>query len=388
MERKDYQDPLKLQCLSLPELCQVQIDGVRKGLSDTIPEDVIKGIRRVIITGCGDSYLASICAVPAFKKFVNAFGNRFSAERCIDVARSLEFDPRYSDVTLVVAVSASGSPNRVAEALRRAKSKGCHTLALTNVPDSQAAREAEYKLIVNTPPVDYATPGLRNYYASLMGLYALAAYMGEAKGLSPKGSLDSLFEAVKKQTGDYAREMDRIDQQMYELALKWKDLKKFESIGDDVNWASAYFIGAKFVEVAGMMVPTMDSEDWCHVNYFAHDSNAIGTIVVAQKSAPDRSRVCETVHQARNVARPVLVTADCPIDEFGIKDEGVEYCEVPAAPEGFEFIGPMMNYVPGSLLASYFAAMNGETYFRDENSPQKKSPVGSTIKTSVIEVVD
>ena len=143
MDREAKLHALKRQCFSIPELCEIQIEGVKKGLENTIPKDVIKNIRRVVITGCGDSYLASVIAVPAFKKFVNAFGNHFSAERCVDVARSYPFDPKYSDATLVVAVSASGGPRRVKEALMRANAKGCHTLAVTNRPESPAAQEAE-----------------------------------------------------------------------------------------------------------------------------------------------------------------------------------------------------------------------------------------------------
>ena len=388
MDKEARLHSLKRQCFSIPDLCETQIAGVKKGLENTIPKDVLKNIRRVIITGCGDSYLAGIIAVPAFKHYVSAFGNHFSCERCIDVARNYPFDPRYAAATLVVAVSASGGPKRVTEALKRANAKGCHTLVVTNRPESLAAQEAKYNIIVGTPATDFSTPGLRNYYASLMGLFALAAYMGEAKGLSPEGSVDKLFDAIREFTKAYEEKFDYMDKIALDVATKWKDLDKFESIGDDVNWATAYFVGAKFVECAGLMCPTMDSEDWCHVNYFAHDSRYIGTIVVAEKDAPDRSRVCETVHQARNVARPTFVTADCPIEEFGITDEGVDYCEVPKAPEGFAFLSPMLNYIPGSLVADYIADFCGEVYFRKPDAPQNNTPIGTTISTSNIEVVD
>ena len=387
MDRKTYENALHAQCMSIPALCEDQIAGVIKGLKDTIPADVLKNCRRVLITGCGDSYLAARAAIPAFRKLISAFGNHFEYFRAIELSRLVAFDPRQTASTVVIAVSASGGPHRNAEALQRAREKGCHTVALTNKPESLAAQTAEYSLIVNTPAFPNASPGLRNYYASLIGLYAFAAYMGEAKGLSAEGTLDGLFGAIREFTGRYAKVLDSIDEQMFELAQKWKDFKKFESIADDINYCSAYFIGAKFVEVAGIMTATMDAEDWCHVNFFAHDPEHIGTIVVASKGEPDRSRIAETVHQAYLVGRPVLVIADGTKEEMGIKED-VEFVTVPETPAGYEFMGPLLNYLPGAILASYVAALNGEVYFRRfEGSPHVASTYGSSIGTSKIEIV-
>ena len=392
MDKKTYQDNnyLYLQCMSIPELCEDQINGVLKGLQETIPADVIKQCRRVIVTGCGDSYLAARACIPAFTQFNKAFGNNFSYMRCIEVSRLVDFGakPEYNASTLVVAVSASGGPRRISEALQRARHYGCKTLALTNNPESPAAQSAEYSLIVNTPAFPNATPGLRNYYASLTGLYALAAYMGEAKGLSKPGTLDGLMNAIREHTANYAKELERIDDQMFELAQQWQGFEKFESVADHIDYTSAYFIGAKFVEVSGIMCATMDSEDWCHVNFFAHDPQHMGTIVVCSKKDPNRSRIAETIHQMANVERPVLVIADGTPEEIGYEEreeEGVVHCQVPEAPAGYEFLAPMLNHLPGSLLASYHSALNGEPYFRGPDAPQRKIP--SAIGTSNIEIV-
>lgn len=387
MDKLTYDNPLRRQCMSIPDLCEDQINGVLKGIAGTIPPEVIKQCRRVIVTGCGDSYLAARACIPAFHKFNNAFGNNFDYMRCIEVSRLADFDPRYASATLVVGVSASGGPRRVSEALQRARHYGCKTLALTNKPESPAAQAAEYSLIVNTPAFPEASPGLRNYYASLCGLYGLAAYMGECKGLSPKGTVDGLMSAIREFTGSYAKVLDSIDSQIFELANAWKGFKKFESVADDINYSSAYFIGAKFVEVCGIMTATMDAEDWCHVNFFAHDPEITGTIVVASKGENDRSRIAETIHQMRGVGRPVLLIADGGKADFGYEDEGVAVVTVPECPVGYEFMGPLLNYLPGSILASYVSKLIDEPYFRGPDSIQRTSPKGSSIGTSNIEIV-
>ena len=116
---------------------------------------------------------------------------------------------------------------------------------------------------------------------------------------------------------------------------------------------------------------------------WGHIGRAI--IVVASLGDPNRSRIAETVHQMRNVERPVLFIADGTLEEFGIEDEGVELCLVPKAPEGYEFLAPMLNYLPGAILASFHSALNGEPYFRGPDAPQRRVP--SPIATSNIDLV-
>ena len=170
MEKKKFDGQLRRQCLSLPSLCADQIAGLKKGMENTIPRDVMKNIRRVIVTGCGDSYLAAMVAIPAFKNYAGAFGSNFTVERCIDMAKAFQCKPAEAESTLVIAISASGSPIRVQEALLRAKHYGCKTLIVTNSPESRGAKAAEYSLIVNTPAFEPG-PGLRNYYASCWCIY-------------------------------------------------------------------------------------------------------------------------------------------------------------------------------------------------------------------------
>jgi glucosamine 6-phosphate synthetase-like amidotransferase/phosphosugar isomerase protein len=60
MNRADYENALRNQCMSIPELCEAQISGVLKGIEGSIPAEKMKNIRRVIFTGCGDSYLQAV----------------------------------------------------------------------------------------------------------------------------------------------------------------------------------------------------------------------------------------------------------------------------------------------------------------------------------------
>lgn len=384
MNKTGFDNALRRQCMSIPELGEDQIAGVLRGLED-VPADMLKSCRRIIVTGCGDSYAAAKASIPAFKRFGGRFGNSFSCERAIDVARFLRFDPRYAPSTLVIGVSCSGGPARIQELLRRANHCGCHTLAVTNNPESPAAQEAEHSLIVNTPAFPNANPGLRNYYASMVGLFLLAARYGEVSGVSGEGAVQDMAGAIGRYTASYAPLLEGYDDKMFKLAMTWKDLKSYDFIGDDIQFCTAFFTAAKIVEVAGGMVNVDDSEDWCHVPFFQREPDRIGTVVIADRLANDRSRIGESVSQAVGIGRPVLLIANGTREDFGITGD-ITLCRVPDAPEGYEFLTVLMNYIPGAILAGYISTLSGEPFFRG-GAPAWLQPGVNSIRTSRIEVV-
>lgn len=378
MKRQDLVSPLRSQCLSLPDLCDPQIEGILRGLRDVYSADDLKKIKRVVVTGCGDSYVAAKIGADAFHHYMP--GLKIDWDRAIHVGRYIDLDC-CPENTLVIAVSASGGPARIEEVLRRGNLHGCMTLAVTNNPGSVAGQTAKRSLIVNTPEFPNAHPGLRNYYASVMGLQLFAAHMAEVTGAASAGAVDALCAAIHTFTADYAAAMEAIDDQMYDLAKTWKDCEHFDYIGDGVEFATAFFCGAKVVEVAGAMTSWDDSEDWCHVGHLCVNPGSIGTMFVADKFANDRTRVGETIERAASDGRPVLLVSNGTAADFGVT-AGIDACTCPAAPEGFGFLLPLLDYVPGSILAAYIADFRNEPYFR--GGGVWFDPTVGTIKSSKI----
>lgn len=363
MGKQIYDNHLRQQCFSLPALCEDQIQGVLKGLQDGVDASVLQAVRNVTLTGCGDSYFAARAAVPAFKKYNYAFAAKFIHQRSIEMARYIDLPEKYGSSTMIAGISASGSAIRLREVMQRGNKYGYQTLLITNNKQSPAAQEAKNVLCVNTPVFPNSSPGLRNYYASLIAAYLLAAKLGQAKDICPAESTEVLCNAIRNLTAAYDEVLDRMDTVIFELANDWKDLQGFETIGDDISGATADFIAAKFVETAGILVPSANSEDWCHVNYFANHAESIGTIIIADVFANNRSRIGETVNQAAGIGRKVLLVSNGTPQQFGIHGD-IAYCQVPTPDEGYEFLHPLLNYLPGTLLAAYIAALRNETYFR------------------------
>ncbi len=210
----------------------------------------------------------------------------------------------------------------------------------------------------------------------------LAAKFGEVTGISPAGTVDALEKAITDFTAAYAGKLGVMDEEMFSLAEEWQSMKSFDFIGDDIQYCTAFFDAAKIVEVAGGMVSIDDSEDWCHVGFFQKDPAHIGTVIVADKLAKDRSRIRETVKQAAGIGRPVLLVANGTKEDFGITEE-IRVCSLPEAPAGYEFLLPLLDYLPGALFASYLSALWKESYFRGGGRWNE----ANTIKGSKIEVM-
>lgn len=380
MENITYDNPLRQQCLSIPALCPEQAEGVCLGFSESGLENCLKDITRVILTGCGDSYFASRAAIPAFQKYAGSFGASFEARTCLDTARFLRYPQRDNGNILVVGVSASGRPARVREALLRANKYGCRTLALTNHSDSPAGQAAQFRLVVHTPDFPRASPGLRNYYASLFGLFLLAAQLGKAKGSLPDGGIQALLETIGKLAEEYEKMLPELDEKMLTLAKAWETLQAVETVGDGDAYSTAAFIAAKFVEVSGIPAAVADAEDWCHVNFFLRDPDKIGLIISADRNAPDAARIRETVAQAAAVGRKVLLLSN----GLDLDAPNVTHVKLPAAPEGYRFLETMYDYLPGAILAGYDSILRGETYFR---GGRWSEPGVNTIQSSQIELI-
>lgn len=369
----------------MEELLKELTDDV---ISKTIPDERLKRIKRVVITGNGDSYAASL----ATKEFNSRmFLNKdYQVLRCIDVSRHHIFHTEDPDETLVIVISVSGGGARVTEAMRRAAHKGCTTLAVTGNPESPMAKEAEYIMNIKIPKAEEFSPAYqaRTYVAAVCTTLLFGTHAGILFG----NITDRAAELMRKEILDYINAvccesvLGRMDDQMYGLAKTWQDYIGFDFAGGGTDFATAYFGTAKFFELCGSLNCLNDSEDWCHIDYFQTQRDKIGTIAVASGNCASFSRTVETVGSMVKSGRNVLVISDTGAENFM---EGAIVCEMPSTVH--DCINPMMNFIPLFMLGNYIAINRNYEYFggMGADNPLFSQEGGiNTIKTSKIEYVE
>ena len=361
MDKNYYYNTIGLQIEDLTTLAQVQTEKCfdRAKLAALMDASAYQRIRRVIITGCGDSYSAAGAMLPAFKLH--------SGLELVCVPDPMEFCRYYKkkevnqgcadNETLVIAVSASGGSARIVEILAKANEMGVGSMLISNNPESNGAKAAQYMYHVQTPP-GCNSPGLRSYYASMVALTALGAYIGLCQGHITEDRFDDIKNSIVSYTQETMTCYQRIDEQMFTLGMAWKEFGKFELVGDCAEGFSAQFVEEKFIECAGVYAAHADSEDWCHINFFLRDPGTIGTVFLTQSHDPSFDRMLYTIRSSVGVGRPTLIVTDADASQF---PENAIVCQIPWAPE--VWMAPLVDFIPGSLLASYVAACADKLFF-------------------------
>ncbi|HJC48924.1 MAG TPA: SIS domain-containing protein [Candidatus Lachnoclostridium pullistercoris] len=365
MDKKQYSNPLGSQVLSLPSMVDEQVDYC---FSDKVQQNIMTmaeafDVRKIYITGCGDSIAAAGAMAPIIHKMAGVF--QCQMVEPMDFTRFMpagDIGIGEPNSPLVIGISAGGSTSRVVEAMRKANEMGAFTIALTNNGESAVAKEAKRSFVLNTPKMQNDFPGLRSYFASMVGLLAIACRLGRVRNVLPPGAEKVLADSLKEYVHAYAGVMDDMDTDMFELARTWKDFERFDFIGDDKELYSALFAMEKFIECTGILANYDDSENWCHVGYHIAAPETIGTIFFADACSADYGRLQETVRAALAIKRPVLVITNGDKKDF---PEEARVVRIPAAKPGNEWMQPMMDYAPAALLAGYCCTLAGRKFFNE-----------------------
>ncbi len=359
-----------------------------EAISAAIPDEKLKKIKHVVVTGNGDSYAAS----QATKEFGSRmFKNMdYQALRCIDVARHHVFCDVNPEETLVMVISVSGGGSRVTEAMKRATTKGCTTVAITGNPESRMAKEAQHVLQIQIPKATVFSPShqTKSYFTAVCTTMMLALHAGLLLGNITKEEADALRAEVLAYVKAVCCEevLSRIDDQMYELSESWKDYLGFDFVGGGSDFATAYFGAAKFFELCGSLNCLNDSEDWCHIDFFQTKRNQLGTVCVASKNCASYSRSQETIASMVKSDRNVLVVSDAEADAFY---PGATVATLPATEH--DHVNPLMNFIPLFMLGNYICIKRGYEYFGGlgASNPLFSTEGGiNTIKSSNVEYVD
>jgi glucosamine--fructose-6-phosphate aminotransferase (isomerizing) len=119
--------------------------------------------RPVRIVACGSSYHAGLAARDAFS---------------VPVEVEIASEYRYREVAgsareLVIGISQSGETADTLAAMRAARERGCRVLAVTNVADSQAARDAD-EVVLTRAGTEVGVAATKTFTTQVAALLALA----------------------------------------------------------------------------------------------------------------------------------------------------------------------------------------------------------------------
>ncbi len=309
MNKKDYESAMVRQAKGLSDFGKALDESFSMDkMAGLLPNNEIFSAMNVIITGCGDSYMAGIAMKPVFEKLAGVK---------VDVQKNIEFTRHYDSSRLgsnpgdplVIVISNSGGVSRVVEAVERANKYGANTLAVTNNPTSPVGSAAKRVFNLELPELEPA-PGVLTYVASTAALAMIALRIGWVKGKVGPADFDKYRKAIFAHIAEYESVIDSIDDKMFEMAQVWKDYKAYDFLGDGSDFATAFFGAAKIVECFGGICSWDDYENWCHVGNFFREPEKIGTAVVISEASPSFGSAVETIKHAVHLERPLMILTD------------------------------------------------------------------------------
>lgn len=358
MNENVHHNPMRENVYDVPGLCRSQCAKIEADsrMILTVPE--IYQLRRIIITGCGDSYAAGLSMKPALEYLT---GLPVEVESAMQLSRYTHPDTfGKPGSVLVMAVSNSGSVARVAEAVQRASKYGCLTLAITGNPESKLAAAAQKRVPLEIPAFAAGGGnGVRSYLISMLSLLLVGIRIGEVKGRYMMSDSQEYRAAVCDYADAFAEVLPRLDEQIYALAQETRERELFEYLGSGGNFGTAWFNCAKIIEATGDAASCTDLEAWMHLNCFFRELDKKVAMVNVNSSGPDRSRAEETLGAMGQMKGKLFVVTDSSDMELS---ENVVRILIPSC--RYDWMTPLLNYLPNALYAGYLCELKGEAYGR------------------------
>lgn len=365
------------QIKSLPDLI-AQIGADFEPRTRTLlstPE--IYGLRQIILTGSGDSYFAAAAAAHAIRGWTGLPVQAMTAMEAARYAASDTVPPRSVAARglLVIAVSYSGEAARVVEAMQRLRAAGALTIAVSANAQSRLARAAERQIDTTIAPFASA-PGSRTYLASLVTLLLIGIRLSEVLIRMTMDHANDLRRTLIA-TGQKAQGLvERCSPRLEEFAQVCAAATAVDVLGSGPSLASASYMAAKLVEAAGLFAAPQDAEEFHHLNFFLDDPRRIATVAFAPTRAAAASRYAEMMLALGELERPALVISDA--------EGAFDLPGVIALPQTPEYFAPLLEAIPGALLAALTAQIRGVPHYRGHTGSWSGAQGAGFVKNSAI----
>jgi glucosamine--fructose-6-phosphate aminotransferase (isomerizing) len=191
------------------DLVEGDVVGEELGIS----AELAKRIHRVYFVACGTSAHA-------------AMAGRYWVEQLARVPAVVEIgsEVRYREPVigpddLVVAVSQSGETLDTLAAVKTAKARGAHVLAVANVIDSAIPRTSDAALYTHAGP-EIGVASTKCFTTQLVALLLLAVYLGRRRGTLAQDDARRILDALAKTPNQMRDVLGKADELKY-LAKKY-----------------------------------------------------------------------------------------------------------------------------------------------------------------------
>lgn len=346
------------------------LDSVGPQAGRVIEELTRRGIRSIYVTGCGDSLYAALATRLAFDLHS---GCRMEPLEALEFSRYVV--KSIPERSAVIGVSAGGNKARTIEAIRRARTAGALTIALTGKEGAVFAGETELAIYQNE--ADYRVPApagegtfkLGNYIASMVSLYVVALGLGVSTGRLDRGRHAALIEEVRRAGAVISRTIQANAEPADRIAKALRSTNGYHILGGGPGYATALFMAAKMFELPQRHGVPVELEEWAHEQFFITRPGTQVIFIVPPGASRDRAH--ELIRGAKTMG--AFVTSICDSEDLETQSMSDAVCPVVGTIS--EEFSPLTYCVPGQLLATSLSRALGNPAFQFISTEQYETNV-------------
>ncbi|MFH1731153.1 MAG: glutamine--fructose-6-phosphate transaminase (isomerizing) [Planctomycetota bacterium] len=316
-------------------------EAVLGGLAEH--HDLLKNIRRIIITSCGTSYHAGLvgeclieefCRIPVEVEYASEFRYR---------------DPILEDGTVLMVISQSGETADTLAALREAARRAVPTIAVVNTVGSTIARESDCGVYLHAGP-EIGVASTKAFTSQLIVLHLITLYLGRQRGISSEKGAE-MIQALAA-IPDHIRSILDREAEIIEIAEQYRNIENALYLGRGYNFPVALEGALKLKEISYIHAEGYPAAEMKHGPIALIDKNMPVVCIATRDSVYDK--VLSNIEEVQ--ARGGQVIAIATEGDKSIADKASRVFYVPQLPAA---LTPLVTVVPLQLLAYHIAIMRG-----------------------------
>lgn len=218
-------------------------NGLPDFSSEQVDDTILKSVSRMHIVACGTAMHAGLYGKALFERLAGI-------PVTVEIASEFRYNnPIIGPGDLVIIISQSGETADSLAALRLAKEKGAHTLAIVNVVGSSIAREADQVIFTWAgPEIAVASTKAYTVQTALIALLAVkTAYLrGKLDEAETRRLMAELSDGVSKAVAEVIARQDEIRA----IAKTYKDCEHLFFIGRGIDYCAAQEGSLKLKEIS------------------------------------------------------------------------------------------------------------------------------------------
>jgi len=316
--------------------------GVKLGGLNTVLNK-LRDIEKIYIVACGTARHAGIVGEYMLEEYAGILTKT-------DAASEFRYRKSILDKkTAVLAISQSGETADTLAALREAKEKGILTIGITNVTGSTQTRETDAGIYNHAGP-EVGVASTKAYTSQLTVLALFTLLLGRQRQLSLVMGQRIAKELLR--IPELVREVLKGNEQIKQLAEKYKDFNNYLYLGRKYNYATAREGAHKIKETAYVHAEGCRGGEPKHCELALISEKFPAICIAPSDSVYDK--MLSNMEELKARKAPIIAIATEGDEKIKNITNDVIYI-----PKTLEMLTPILAIIPLQLFAYYMAVIRG-----------------------------